>query len=128
MAITLTRKKFHLGTSDIAFKVYLDGDFVVKIYEEETVTIPLTKSEGVLIVKPFLGTKVSFNVTDGDDLVLVANRFNQILYRYFIFYGIYMLLPISIPNFISIIFFVLLLSAFIFPIFDIKKLEAFQVT
>ncbi|MCU9533725.1 hypothetical protein [Streptococcus sp. CSL10205-OR2] len=128
MAITLTRKKIQLTNNDIAFKVYLDGDIVAKIYEEETVTIPLSKSQAILTVKPFLARKVSINVTDGDDLVLVANHFNQFVFRYFRFYWMFLILSIfiPIPKFILTIFILMLLSAFLFPIFDIKKIEASQ--
>ncbi|MCU9533724.1 hypothetical protein [Streptococcus sp. CSL10205-OR2] len=128
MAITLTRKKMSLTIIDTAFKIYIDGDIVAKVYEEETVTILLTKSQATLTVKPFLARKVSINVTDGDDLVLVANRFNRMVYRSLIFYSIIVILSFFVPkpNFISIILLVLLLSAFLFPVFEIKKIEALE--
>ncbi|MBJ8325308.1 hypothetical protein [Streptococcus pacificus] len=132
MAVTLTRRRFHSAMSDLAFKVYLDGEIVAKIYEEETITIPLTKSQAILTVKPLFERKVSFKVTDGDDLVLVATRFNKIIYRYFNFYWIFLILSNFVPildvssNFFSIILLVLLLSCFLVPIFEFQKIEASQ--
>ncbi|MGT2772171.1 hypothetical protein [Streptococcus marimammalium] len=122
MAITVTRKVLKWTLFSFPFKLFLNGKKISKIAENETITIPMIDSNATLSVSPTLGRIVFFKVLDGDQLLVQFNTFGK-LYR---LWPLLLVLSISMNLFINIAIFTFILSPFLFPIFEIKKIEASQ--
>ncbi|MBJ8349063.1 hypothetical protein [Streptococcus zalophi] len=127
MAIILTRKLFKFALFHFPLQLSLNGQEIGKIDEAETITIPMVSSQATLSVKAYLGKVASFNVTEGDKLVLQFNKLGK-LYQLWPFL-LLLLVPTfnkPIALFIDFATFAFILSPLLFPIFDIKKIEASQ--
>lgn len=127
MAITLTRKLFKFALFHFPLQLTLNGQEIGKIDEAETLTIPMVISQATLSVKPYLGKTASFNVIEGDKLVLQFNKLGK-LYQLWPFLLLLLVITFNKPIalFINIAFLVFIISPLLFPIFEFKKLETPQ--